>query len=164
LIKIQNSKVWKLQDDVDTDIIIPTQYLALKSVEDMKKYAFNPLRPQLASQIKPGDVIVVGRNFGCGSSREQASEILIALGIKCVIAKSFSRIFYRNSLSNGLMLIDNNDIQGICNEGDKITIDFQSNAILCNNERVLFSAVPKELLDMVEVGGLLPYMKQLNRI
>ena len=72
-------KVWVLGDDIDTDIIIPTEYLALKTIDDMKQYGFSPLRPELAAQIKPGDIIVAGKNFGCGSSREQAPEIIKAL-------------------------------------------------------------------------------------
>ena len=88
-----SGKVWKLGDDIDTDIIIPTQFLALETVEAMKKYAFNPLRPELAGLIKPGDIIVAGKNFGCGSSREQAPEILAALKLNCIIAKSYARIF-----------------------------------------------------------------------
>ena len=86
-------KVWVLGDDIDTDIIIPTEYLALKTIDDMKQYGFSPLRPELAGQIQKGDIIVAGKNFGCGSSREQAPEIIKALGIQCVIAKSFARIF-----------------------------------------------------------------------
>ena len=91
-------KVWVLGDDIDTDIIIPTEYLALPTVEDMKQYGFSPLRPELAGQIGEGDIIVAGSNFGCGSSREQAPEIIKALKVKCVIAKSFARIFFRNSI------------------------------------------------------------------
>ena len=90
-------KVWVLGDDIDTDIIIPTEYLALKTIEDMKQYGFSPLRPELAGQIQPGDIIVAGKNFGCGSSREQAPEVIKALGIPCIIAKSFARIFYRSA-------------------------------------------------------------------
>ena len=90
-------KIWVLGDDIDTDIIIPTEYLALKTVQDMAPYAFSPLRQELAGQIKKGDIIVAGKNFGCGSSREQAPEIIKALGIQCVIAKSFARIFFRNA-------------------------------------------------------------------
>ena len=75
-------KVWVLGDDIDTDIIIPTEYLALKTIDDMKQYGFSPLRPELAAQIKPGDIIVAGKNFGCGSSREQAPEIIKALGVQ----------------------------------------------------------------------------------
>lgn len=81
-------KVWVLDDDIDTDIIIPTEYLALKTIDDMKQYGFSPLRPELAGKIQKGDIIVAGKNFGCGSSREQAPEIIKALGIQCVIAKS----------------------------------------------------------------------------
>ena len=91
-------KVWVLGDDIDTDIIIPTEYLALPTVEDMKQYGFSPLRPELAGQIQEGDIIVAGKNFGCGSSREQAPEIIKALKVKCVIAKSYARIFFRNSI------------------------------------------------------------------
>ena len=103
-------KVWVLGDDIDTDIIIPTEYLALKTIDDMKQYGFSPLRPELAGQISKGDIIVAGKNFGCGSSREQAPEIIKALGIQCVIAKSFARIFFRNSINNGLLLIEQPDL------------------------------------------------------
>ena len=94
-------RVWVLGDDIDTDIIIPTEYLALKTIDDMKQYGFSPLRPELAGQIQKGDIIVAGKNFGCGSSREQAPEIIKAMGVQCVIAKSFARIFFRNSINNG---------------------------------------------------------------
>ena len=103
-------KVWILGDDIDTDIIIPTEYLAMKTIDDMKQYAFSPLRPELAGQIQKGDIIVAGKNFGCGSSREQAPEIIKALGIQCVIAKSFARIFFRNAINNGLLLIEQPDL------------------------------------------------------
>ena len=108
--EIFTGRVWVLGDDIDTDIIIPTEYLALKTIDDMKQYGFSPLRPELAAQIREGDIIVAGKNFGCGSSREQAPEIIKALGIKCVIAKSFARIFFRNSINNGLLLIEQPDL------------------------------------------------------
>ena len=111
-------KVWKLGDDIDTDIIIPTEYLALKTIEDMKLYGFSPLRPELAAQIGMGDVIVAGKNFGCGSSREQAPEVIKALGIKCIVAKSFARIFFRNSINNGLLLIEQPDLYDDVEEGE----------------------------------------------
>ena len=89
-------RVWLLGDDIDTDIIMPTEYLAFKTIDEMKPYAFSPLRPELAAKIRPGDIIVAGSNFGCGSSREQAPEVVKALGIRCVIAKSYARIFFRD--------------------------------------------------------------------
>ena len=115
-------KVWVLGDDIDTDIIIPTEYLALKTIEDMKQYGFSPLRPELAGQIQPGDIIVAGKNFGCGSSREQAPEVIKALGIPCIIAKSFARIFYRNALNNGLLLLEQPELHDVVKEGDTITV------------------------------------------
>ena len=115
-------KVWVLGDDIDTDIIIPTEYLALKTIDDMKQYGFSPLRPELAGQIQKGDIIVAGKNFGCGSSREQAPEIIKALGIQCVIAKSFARIFFRNSINNGLLLIEQPDLHEDVKEGDSVTL------------------------------------------
>ena len=104
-------KVWVLGDDIDTDIIIPTEYLALKTVQDMTPYAFSPLRPELASQIKPGDIIVAGKNFGCGSSREHAPWALIDYGFKVVIAPSFADIFYGNSFNNQLLPVKLSDAE-----------------------------------------------------
>ena len=115
-------RVWVLGDDIDTDIIIPTEYLALKTIDDMKQYGFSPLRPELAGQIQKGDIIVAGKNFGCGSSREQAPEIIKAMGVQCVIAKSFARIFFRNSINNGLLLIEQPDLYDDMKEGDEITV------------------------------------------
>ena len=99
-------KVWVLGDDIDTDIIIPTEYLALKTIDDMKQYGFSPLRPELAGQIQKGDIIVAGKNFGCGSSREHAPLCLKTAGVSCVIAETFARIFYRNAINIGLPIIE----------------------------------------------------------
>ncbi len=115
-------KVWVMGDDIDTDIIIPTEYLALKTIEDMKQYGFSPLRPDLAAQVREGDILVAGKNFGCGSSREQAPEVVKALGIRCVIAKSFARIFFRNAINNGLLLIEQPDLHDEAEEGDRILV------------------------------------------
>lgn len=158
------SKVWKLGNDIDTDIIIPTQFLAMKTVEDMKQYAFYPLRLELAALIKVGDIIVAGKNFGCGSSREQAPEVIKALGIKCVIAKSFARIFYRNALNNGLLLIENSEFSEECNEGDDVTVDLEHQEMKLGDRTYSIPLIPEDLMNMLKVGGLVPYMKELNRI
>lgn len=156
-----SGKVWVLGDDIDTDIIIPTEYLALKTVEDMKPYAFSPLRPELAGQIKPGDIIVAGNNFGCGSSREQAPEVIKALGIKCVIAKSYARIFFRNSINNGLLLIENADLHDAVKEGD--TIDVEVNAQITHNGKAYpIASLPDNLVDILNAGGLVKAMRKLN--
>lgn len=162
--KILEGTVWKLGDDIDTDIIIPTQFLALKTVQEMKKYAFYPLRPELPELIKQGDFLVAGKNFGCGSSREQAPEILAALGIGCIIAKSYARIFYRNAFNNGLLLIENNDLPEMCQEGDRISVNLDTNEVSLGAQRFGISSVPDDLLNMIEEGGLVPFMRKRNGI
>ena len=154
-------KVWVLGDDIDTDIIIPTEYLALKTVNDMKPFAFSPLRPELAGQLQEGDIIVAGKNFGCGSSREQAPEIIKALGVKCVIAKSFARIFFRNSINNGLLLIEQDSLHDNVTEGDKITVTVGEN-VEYNGKNYPISALPQNLLDIINAGGLVKAMRKLN--
>ena len=96
-------KVWVLGDDIDTDIIIPTEYLALKTIDDMKQYGFSPLRPELAGQIQKGDIIVAGKNFGSGSSREHAAWAIAGYGFRVVVSSFFADIFKGNSLNNGLL-------------------------------------------------------------
>lgn len=154
-------RVWLLGDDIDTDIIIPTEYLALKTVDDMKKFAFSPLRPELAGQIKEGDIIVAGKNFGCGSSREQAPEVIKALGIRAIIAKSYARIFFRNSINNGLLLIENPDLSDAIKEGDEIDVSV-GEKIVYNNKEYPISSLPENLLDILNAGGLVNAMRRLN--
>ena len=154
-------KVWVLDDDIDTDIIIPTEYLALKTVQDMTPYAFSPLRPELAAQIQPGDIIVAGKNFGCGSSREQAPEIIKALGIKCVIARSFARIFFRNAINNGLLLIENADLRDSVSEGDTIEVTL-GEQITHQGKSYPITSLPQNLLDIIDAGGLVKAMRRLN--
>lgn len=154
-------KVWVLGDDIDTDIIIPTEYLALKTIDDMKQYGFSPLRPELAGQIKPGDIIVAGKNFGCGSSREQAPEIIKALGIQCVIAKSFARIFFRNSINNGLLLIEQPTLYDNIKEGDTVSVVMNEHIDYNGNEYPIAS-LPENLMDIIRAGGLVKAMRKLN--
>ena len=156
-------KVWVLGDDIDTDIIIPTDYLALPTVEDMKQYGFSPLRPELAGQIREGDIIVAGKNFGCGSSREQAPEIIKALKVKCVIAKSYARIFFRNSINNGLLLIENDQIQDVVKEGDTITVTM-GESIDFQGTTYPIQPLPQNLMDIINAGGLVKAMQKRNGI
>lgn len=154
-------KVWVLGDDIDTDIIIPTEYLALKTIDDMKQYGFSPLRPELARQIQEGDVIVAGKNFGCGSSREQAPEIIKALGVRCVIAKSFARIFFRNSINNGLLLIEQPDLYDDMTEGGSITVTVNHH-VDYNGKEYPIASLPQNLVDIINAGGLVKAMRKLN--
>ena len=154
-------KVWVMGDDIDTDIIIPTEYLALKTIEDMKQYGFSPLRPELAGQIKPGDIIVAGKNFGCGSSREQAPEVIKALGIPCIIAKSFARIFYRNALNNGLLLLEQPELHDVVKEGDTITVTVNED-VEYNGKKYPIASLPENLMEIIEAGGLVKAMRKRN--
>lgn len=154
-------KAWVLGDDIDTDIIIPTEYLALKTIDDMKQYGFSPLRPELAAQIGEGDIIVAGKNFGCGSSREQAPEIISALGIKCVIAKSFARIFFRNSINNGLLLIEQPDLHDVMEEGESITVTMNQD-IDYLGKKYPIASLPDNLVEIIQAGGLVKAMRRLN--
>jgi len=154
-------RVWTLGDDIDTDIIIPNEYLALKTVKDMAPYAFSPLRPELAAQIQAGDILVAGKNFGCGSSREQAPEIIKALGIKCVIARSFARIFFRNAINNGLLLIENAALRDAVSEGDTIEVRM-NDKILHQRKDYPIASLPQNLMDIIDAGGLVRAMRRLN--
>ena len=154
-------KVCVLGDDIDTDIIIPTEYLALKTIDDMKQYGFSPLRPELAGQIQPGDIIVAGKNFGCGSSREQAPEVIKALGIPCIIAKSFARIFYRNALNNGLLLLEQPELHDVVKEGDTITVTVNEN-VDYNGKKYPIASLPENLMEIIEAGGLVKAMRKRN--
>ena len=156
-------KVWRLGDDIDTDIIIPTEYLALPGVEEMKKYAFSPLREELAGQIREGDIIVAGKNFGCGSSREQAPEIIKQLGVRCVIAKSFARIFFRNAINNGLLLIENKDLFDHVAEGETISVTM-GEKILAGGKVYPITPLPENLMDILNAGGLVKAMQRRNGV
>ncbi|MCQ2560598.1 MAG: 3-isopropylmalate dehydratase [Clostridia bacterium] len=154
-------RVWVMGDDIDTDIIMPTEYLVFKTIGEMKPYAFSPLRPELAAQIQPGDIIVAGKNFGCGSSREQAPEVVKALGIKCVIAKSFARIFFRNAINNGLLLIENADLADDMKEGDEITVTVNEK-IEYNGKDYPIVSLPDNLVEIIDAGGLVKAMRKRN--
>lgn len=155
------AKIWVLGDDIDTDIILPTEYLAMKSVEDMKPYAFSPLRPELAAMIQPGDMIVAGKNFGCGSSREQAPEVVKALGISCVVAKSYARIFFRNAINNGLLLIENPDLWDDVTEGGTAEVT-PGKKIVYNGKEYEIASLPENLMEILEAGGLVKAMRKRN--
>ena len=127
----------------------------------MKQYGFSPLRPELAAQIKPGDIIVAGKNFGCGSSREQAPEIIKALGIQCVIAKSFARIFYRNAINVGLPILECKEASQKIENGDKVEIDFDTGKItnVTKGETYQAEPFPEFIQNIINKGGLINSIK-----
>ena len=125
------------------------------------QYGFSPLRPELAGQIQPGDIIVAGKNFGCGSSREQAPEVIKALGIPCIIAKSFARIFYRNALNNGLLLLEQPELHDVVKEGDTITVTVNED-VDYNGKKYPIASLPENLMEIIEAGGLVKAMRRRN--
>ena len=155
-----SGKIYTMGDDIDTDIIMPTEYLALPSVEDMKPYAFSPLRPELAGMLEPGDCIVAGKNFGCGSSREHAPMALKAAGISCVIAKNFARIFYRNSFNTGFLILECDETDKIA-QGDELSIDLKGGVIknLTQKTEYKFGAIPEFMQKLLDAGGAINYAK-----
>ena len=155
-----SGKVWVLGDDIDTDIIIPTEYLALETVNDMAPYAFSPLRPELAAQIKEGDIIVAGKNFGCGSSREQAPGVLKALGVQAVIAKSFARIFFRKAINIGLPAIVCKDLPDDVKTGDTMELSMSDGTAHANGKTYSCTKLPEYMQNILNQGGLIA---SLNR-
>ena len=147
-------RCWKFGDDIDTDIIIPTQHLNYETMDEIKIHAFEPLRPELAAQFKSGDLIVAGSNFGCGSSREQAAEVIAANGVRCIIAKSFARIFFRNAINNGILLLECEELPDEVQEGDRIKVELDQQQITANGKTYHTPAIPANLYDIIMDGGL----------
>lgn len=150
-----------LGDNVDTDAIIPGKYLAHTEPEYLGQHVFEGIDPVMPSKVSKGDIVVAGRNFGCGSSREHAVLAIIGAGIKAVIAESFARIFYRNAINRGLPVIELPGIKSKVRDGDIITIDLKENTVtLPNGEILRFKRFSKEIIDILEAGGLTEYLKK----
>ena len=154
-------KVFKYGDNVDTDVIIPARYLNVSSGEELAKYCMIDIDADFVNNVKEGDIIVATKNFGCGSSREQAPEIIKALGIQCVIAKSFARIFFRNAINNGLLLIEQPDLYDDIKEGDTITVHMNKH-VDYNGKEYPIAALPENLMRIIQAGGLVGAMRKLN--
>ncbi len=161
---VVRGKVWKLGDGIDTDIIIPARYLTLP-LEEMKHKAMEPLRPEFAACVRHGDVIVAGRNFGCGSSREQAPAVLRELGISAIVAISFARIFFRNAINLGIPVVECEDVHKHIREGDLIEILLSSGSIRIPEKGLEFSGspLPDFLLRIINDGGLIPHLAAKTR-
>ena len=156
-------RVWKFSDDIDTDIIIPTQHVSYPTMDEVQTHIFEPLRPELAALIKPGDILVASNNFGCGSSREQAAEVLAHAGIKAVVAKSFARIFFRNAINNGLLLIECPDLPDKVTEGEELTVHINR----CIEHKGVEYAIPylaDNLYRLITAGGLVKSVKKQNGV
>jgi len=153
-------RVWKFKDNVDTDMLFPGKYVyTCSTVEEIKPHLLEDLDPSFAKSVKEGDIIIAGKNFGCGSSREQPVVGLKAVGIKAVIAESFARIFYRASINQGLVLIECPDAVKAYSNGDEIKLDIDSGKIVVGGKSFSFPKLPKEIIAIRDAGGLLAYTR-----
>lgn len=158
---ILDGRAWKFGDDIDTDAIIPGRYLVINDPAELAQHLFEGVRPEMAVQVKPGDIVVAGNNFGCGSSREHAPLALKGAGVSAVIAKSFARIFFRNAINIGLPLFICSEVDKI-RDGDPIEIDMAGGIIhnLGTKESYKTTPLPQFLREIVEAGGLVEYTKR----
>jgi 3-isopropylmalate/(R)-2-methylmalate dehydratase small subunit len=154
-------RVWKLKDNVDTDVIYPGRYLPIIDPPEMAKHALEGLDKDFPNKIRKGDIIVAGFNFGCGSSREQAATSLKYAGIACVVAKSFSRIFFRNAINQGLALVESKEAFDLVREGEEITINYKTGEILIKDKKISFPPLPGFLMSILQQGGLIPHVRKM---
>lgn len=155
-----SGKIWKFGNDIDTDTIIPGKRGTIPDIEEMKKYAFELLKPEFGSTVQAGDILVAGTNFGCGSSREQAATVLSHNGVRCIIAKSFARIFFRNAFNSGILLLQCDGIQDVCAGGDIVTVDVDAQTVSVNEKTFQFGVIPENLFNIVANGGLIEDTKK----
>jgi len=161
---MKKGRVWKYGDNVNTDVIFPGKYTySVLEPEEMARHALEDLDPGFAQQVKPGDVIVAGRNFGCGSSREQAATCLKYAGVQAVIAKTFARIFFRNAINQGLPVLQSEEAADSIKNGEEIEIDFASGKIKTKKGVFAFSPFPESVLGILKEGGLIPYTRKKLR-
>jgi 3-isopropylmalate/(R)-2-methylmalate dehydratase small subunit len=155
-------RVGKLGDDVDTDAIVPGRFLILNTPQELAKHAFEGVRPEFKDQVKPGDIIVAGDNFGCGSSREHAPMALKGAGVRCVIAKSFARIFFRNSINIGVTLLECPEADRI-SEGDVLEVDEAKGVIRNKTKKETYKVkpLPEFLMEIVRSGGLIEFARNM---
>ncbi len=154
-------RVWKYGDNVNTDVIFPGKYTYTVSQDRaaLARHALEDLDPRFAGAARPGDVIVAGRNWGNGSSREQAVTCLVAVGARAVIAASFARIYYRNAINNGLLVIECAELADVVSTGDTIEIDMDANELRFAGQVFSFPPFPAEVREIVEAGGIIPYLQ-----
>lgn len=153
-------RVWKFKDDVNTDDIIAAKYLSTADPAELGRHCMETADPEFSKKVKKGDIIVAGRNFGCGSSREHAPVAIKGCGVSCVIARSFARIFFRNSVNIGLPILESAEASLDIKEGDEIEVDLQNGQIRNVIGGKVYSAMPlpKFMQDIVRAGGLLKYL------
>ena len=159
----QNMRVWKFGDNIDTDAIIPGRFLIFNDPRELSKHAFEGTRDEYAKKVKAGDIVVGGRNFGCGSSREHAPHALIGGGVNVVVAQSFARIFFRNAINVGVLPVVCKDADKIA-DGAKIVINLKKGIIEADGKQFKTELVPEFMQGIIDAGGLVDYAKNLTEV
>lgn len=150
-------KVWKFGDDIDTDVIIPARYLMTFDPQELAEHVMEDVDPSFSGKVQPGEMIVAGKNFGCGSSREHAPIAIKAAGVKVVIAESFARIFYRNAINIGLPIVESPEAAKAIEEGDVLEVDTEEGAILNTRTGEVYpiAPYPEYIQQIIDAGGLM---------
>lgn len=157
-----HGKVHRFGDNIDTDVIIPARYLNSSDPEELKLHCMEDIDPEYIKKIVPGDIIVAGKNFGCGSSREHAPIAIKASGASCVIAETFARIFYRNSINIGLPIIECPEASAAIQDGDELSIDFNTGMItdITSGKSYQGQSFPEFMQKLIDAGGLINYINE----
>jgi 3-isopropylmalate/(R)-2-methylmalate dehydratase small subunit len=155
-------KAWKYGDNINTDVIIPARYLYLSTAEELAPYCLEDLDTTFAGAVQPGDVIVAGEDFGCGSSREHAPLALKGAGVSCVVARSFARIFYRNAINVGLPILECPAAVDGVESGQQLEIDLETGRVcnLATGQAFQAEPYPRFMMEIIRAGGLVPYTRQ----
>lgn len=159
---VLEGKVWRYGDNIDTDVIIPARYLNTFDPKELAKHCMVDIDKDFAQKVRPGDIMVGGKNFGCGSSREHAPVAIKACGVPVIIAASFARIFYRNGINVGLPLMEIGDNVERIHAGDKLSVDLSSGKIkdITTGETFQAPPLPGFIQDIAKAGGLIQYVKE----
>lgn len=157
-------KVWKFGDNIDTDRIVPGKYI-FATLDEQKSHALEVVDPRFPKEVRPGDIVLGGRNFGCGSSRESAARVFKALGVGCVVAESFSRIFFRNAIAIGLPVLAVPGISASVDAEDTLSADLASGEVVNHRTKASFKAkpLPEVMLNVVRQGGVIEALKRMPR-
>ncbi|NPV30363.1 MAG: 3-isopropylmalate dehydratase small subunit [Firmicutes bacterium] len=155
-------RVWKFGANIDTDLIIPARYLNTTDPAELAAHCMEDADPDFARRVSPGDIVVAGKNFGCGSSREHAPIALKGAGVGCVIAASFARIFYRNAINIGLPILESSEAAAALEEGDLVAVDLASGMIKNLSRGGVYQAAPFPpfMQEIMRAGGLINYVRE----
>lgn len=157
-------KVFKYGDNVDTDVIIPARYLNISDLNELTEHCMEDIDKNFIKNVKKGDIIVANKNFGCGSSREHAPLVIKNSGVSCVIASTFARIFYRNSINIGLPILECDEASNDIEDGDEVEVDFDTGVIknLTKNKEYASEPFPEFMQEIIRSNGLVGYIKKKN--